>query len=88
MIDFYSPTCPSCSQMDSAVTALSLLYSSQAVIGKVDIQQQDSLASRYGITLVPSFLFFNNGEEARRIVGIVACDSLAQILDSLIAVSS
>jgi thioredoxin 1 len=86
MIDFYSPLCGACQRMDSVVANLAVLYEGIALIGKVDIDVESTLSSKYGIQSVPTFVFFGNGEESGRRIGVTPQDSLAAIIDSLLAV--
>ncbi|MFP4014163.1 MAG: thioredoxin family protein [Chitinispirillaceae bacterium] len=86
LVDFFSPTCLACRHMDSTVNNLSVRYEGEALIAKVNVNEQISLGSRYSIRTVPTFIFFQSGTEVKRIRGVVAENSLSSILDSLILV--
>jgi thioredoxin 1 len=84
MVDFYNPTCPPCQKMDSVVTNLGTRYSGKALIGKVNVVTDDTLQNAALIVWTPTFLFYNEGHEARRLIGVHQGDSLAMIIDSLL----
>ena len=84
MVDFYSPDCGACRFMDSAVSHIAVRYKGKALIGKVNVLLEDELCSRFTIGHLPTFIFFHGGQEAKRISGEPAEDTLARIMDSLL----
>lgn len=85
MIDFFNPSCPASRQMEKSVLGLCEEYSNTALVAKVNVAQEHGLAFNYNITLVPTFVFFADGLEAARRVGVMPTDSLSVVLDSLLA---
>ena len=51
------------------IEALAQDYAGKAVIGKVDIEENDELAARFGIRNIPTVLFFKNGQLVDKQVG-------------------
>ena len=84
LVDFFLPTCGACMEMDSVVDSLAQRFSGKALVGKVNVFADSSLATLLEIYRVPTFIFFESGSEVRRMGGIIALDSLAAVLDSLI----
>lgn len=83
MVDMYSPTCPHCQKMGPVVSEIALANQGKYKIGKLNVYAYPMLASRYGITSVPAFLFFKNGKEVERLIGEQAKEKLQSILDAL-----
>jgi thioredoxin 1 len=71
--------------MEPVVESLATRYGGRAVVGKVDVARETSLADAYGILYVPTFVFIENGAERERIIGAVSEAQLAAILDALLA---
>jgi thioredoxin 1 len=88
MVDFFRPTCPHCQKMDLIVSKLALRYKNKALVGKVNVLQNDSLCNTYTISFIPTFTFLINGTVARDIVGETDEDTLALIIDSLLVKAS
>jgi thioredoxin 1 len=80
MVDFFSPLCPDCREMDSIVDNIAEQFGGKALIGRIDIQE-DSLALAYSIGPLPTFVFFSDGVEYERISGITTEDSLSAALN-------
>jgi thioredoxin 1 len=72
--------------MGPIVTQLATDFTGRALVGTVNTLQQGELARAYGVTGVPTFVFFKNGHEVSpRQVGTTTYDDLAARLDALIA---
>jgi thioredoxin 1 len=72
--------------MGPIVTRLATDYSGRALVGTVDTLEQGGLTQSWGITGVPTFVFFKNGQEVSpRQVGTTSYENLAGRLNALIA---
>jgi thioredoxin-like negative regulator of GroEL len=66
------------------VTQLASDFDGRALVGTVDASTQSTLTSAYGITSVPSFIFFKNGREVSRQVGTTTYGNLADKMQTLV----
>ena len=82
MVDFWATWCGPCKLMSPIVEKLAALYDGKAVIGKVETDSEMELAQKYGITAIPTLIFFKNGVEFERKVGVVPEAALREILDA------
>ena len=82
MVDFWATWCGPCKLMSPIVEKLATLYDGKAVIGKVETDSEMELAQKYGITAIPTLIFFKNGVEFERKVGVVPEAALRDILDA------
>jgi thioredoxin 1 len=85
MVEFYLSTCPHCQAMVPIVEQLARDYASRALVGSVDANTEPTLANSYGVSGVPTFVFFKNGRELSRSVGETSYANLAAALDAAIA---
>lgn len=67
------------------VTQLASDFDGRALVGTVDVNTQGSLARAYGVTSVPTFVFFKNGREVSRQSGTTTYADLAGKLQALLA---
>ncbi len=65
------------------VTQLATDFQGRALVGTVDVQVQTALASRYGVSRVPTFVFFQKGQEVSRQTGTTTYADLAGKLQAL-----
>jgi len=69
LIDFWAEWCGPCRMVGPIVDELAEEYADQVVVGKVNTEENDELASEFGILSIPTLLFFKNGEIVDKLVG-------------------
>ena len=85
LADFYSDNCRPCRMLAPKLEKLADEYIDKAVICKVSLDAEPGLAQPYGIRGIPAVLFFENGQEIKRVVGLKMQGKYAKILDEIIA---
>ncbi len=83
LVDFGADWCAPCRAIGPVVDELATEFQGRAIVGKVDVDEQEELARRYGIRSIPSLLFFKDGEIAERVAGVVSKARLAEKLERL-----
>jgi len=84
MVDFWAPWCGPCRMVAPIVDELASEYEGKANICKVNTDENQDIAVKYGIRSIPSILFFKNGEQVDTIVGAVSKQTFEQKLNSLL----
>ena len=69
--DFWATWCGPCKAMGPSIDELAAQYEGQALIGKVDVEENNDLAEKYAIRSVPTIIFFKDGEMVDKQVGAV-----------------
>jgi thioredoxin 1 len=59
-------------------------YDGKAVVGKVDVDNNQQIAMQYGIRNIPTVLIFKNGEVVDKFVGVAPKASIAEKLNSFL----
>lgn len=85
LVDFFATWCGPCQMLTPTIEELDKEYHGRAKIIKIDIDDNQNLASQYQVMSVPSLILFKNGSVAERLVGLQPKKVLADKLDKLIS---
>ncbi|HUZ47147.1 MAG TPA: thioredoxin [Terriglobia bacterium] len=81
LVDFWAEWCGPCRMMAPAVESVAADYAGRAKVGKLNVDQNQSVAGRYNIRSIPTLLLFKNGQIQDQIVGAKPKDFIAKLLD-------
>lgn len=84
LIDFYSERCAPCRRLGPVIDRLAVDYEGRALVRKVNIGHSPLLAEAWQIQSIPTVVFFKNGEEVERMIGLRPRESYEHAIDRLI----
>ena len=84
MVDFWAEWCGPCRMIGPVIEELHHEYEGKALVGKVNVDANIDVASKFGVKSIPTILFIKNGEVVDKSVGAVPKATLASKLDSLL----
>lgn len=84
LVDFWAEWCMPCRMLAPTVDELASEYSGKVKVVKVNVDQNQDLAQKYGIRGIPTLIIFKDGEEADRIVGVQPKNTITQKLDKAV----
>ncbi|AOZ96790.1 thioredoxin [Butyrivibrio hungatei DSM 14810] len=84
LVDFYADWCGPCKMMMPVVEKMAEVYDGKIKVGKINSDEENALAAKYGIMSIPSFLIFKNGEVVDSATGAMPADALAKKLDAVL----
>ena len=79
LIDFFATWCGPC-RMQGPVLDEIAAETDAIKIGKVNVDEEQMLALKFGITSIPTLMLFKDGKEADKLVGLRSKEELKQIL--------
>ncbi len=85
MMDFYADWCGPCRMMMPVVKEMANEYDGRIKVGKVNTDEQQELAAKFGVMSIPSFFFIKDGKIVDKAIGGVPKDVLESKLDALLA---
>ena len=85
LVDFWAEWCGPCKMIAPVLEELAAEKAGQVKIGKVNVDEQQSIAAQYGVRAIPTLLVFHNGQVADQIVGARSKRDLKASLDRVAA---
>lgn len=80
IIDFFADWCMPCQMLTPVLNELDKKYKNLEVY-KVNIDESQNASMTYNISSIPTMIFFKNGEEVERKVGLESIEKLSKIID-------
>ena len=84
LVDFWATWCGPCRMLGPVIEELATEYDGRVVVGKVDVDNNQEFAAKYGVRNIPTVLVFKDGEVVGRQVGVAPKKTYTDALDSLL----
>ena len=81
MVDFWASWCGPCRMLGPVIEQLDNQYP-DVVVGKVNVDDEQELAMRYSVMSIPTVIFFKDGKEIDRKVGVMPPEAFVQVLEA------
>ena len=85
LVDFWAPWCGPCRMVAPIVAEISTEYAGKLKVGKLNTDDNQGVAVRYGVMSIPTIMIFKGGEVALRVVGAHPKQSLTGKIDAVLA---
>lgn len=84
VVDFWAEWCGPCKMIGPIIEELSHEYEDKVIIGKLDVDDNNDITSRFGIRNIPTILFFKDGVQVDKQVGATQKSVLAQKIEAIL----
>jgi thioredoxin 1 len=85
VVDFWAPWCGPCRMLSPIIDRLATQFAGKVKIGKVNIDDEQDIAVKYGIMSIPRVFIFKNGESKQQLLGLKSEAELTQVINQVLA---
>lgn len=81
LVDFWATWCGPCRTIAPVMEELAAEYDGKAVVGKVNVDEENELSARFRIMSIPTVMLFKGGQVVEKIVGARPKSDFEKLLD-------
>ena len=70
LVDFWAEWCQPCKVLDPILSDIANEFGGKLKIGKVNVDDNRALATKYGVMNIPTMILFNNGKKLEQVTGL------------------
>ena len=82
LVDFWAVWCGPCRTLGPIMEDVAADFEGRAIVGKVDVDNNQDISMKYGIRNIPTVLIFKNGEVVDKLVGVTPKEVIAEKLSA------
>ena len=84
LVDLYATWCAPCKALAPVLEELADKYADKIKVVKVNVDEEESIAAKFGIASIPTVIFFKNGQTAASLVGLRTSLEIKKMIEKLL----
>ncbi|EAX47808.1 thioredoxin [Thermosinus carboxydivorans Nor1] len=84
LVDFWAPWCGFCTKLSPVFDELANEMGDKVKLVKVNVDENRSLAQKYGVMSLPTMILFKNGEPGEKLIGFMPKQAIAAKISPLV----
>lgn len=85
LVDFWAEWCAPCRMLSPVVEKVAEANQGKLVVGKMNVDENQSTPQQFGIQGIPALLFFKGGNVVNQMVGFQSQENIQKVVDEIIA---
>lgn len=85
LVDFWAPWCGPCKMISPIVEEIAGEYAGKIKVAKVNTDDNQQIATKYGIMSIPTLMIFKGGEVSERIIGAQSKKYITEKIDLVLS---
>ena len=83
LVDFWAPWCGPCQMMGPVIEEVAKEIGDKGVVGKINVDENQENGQKYNVSSIPTIIFFKDGKEVDRTMGVQSKNELVKKLEEL-----
>lgn len=84
LVDFYADWCMPCKMMAPVLDKVAEAFADRLTVAKINVDDEQELAVKYGIQSIPALLLFKNGDVVKEFIGVRPFDELSAAIEAVL----
>lgn len=82
LVDFYADWCMPCKMMAPVLDKIADAFGERLTVAKINVDDEQELAVKYGIQSIPALLLFKNGDVVKEFIGVRPFEELSAAIEA------
>ena len=82
LVDFYADWCMPCKMMAPVLDKIAVAFGERLTVAKINVDDEQELAVKYGIQSIPALLLFKNGDVVKEFIGVRPFEELSAAIEA------
>jgi thioredoxin 1 len=81
LVDFWAEWCVPCKTLVPIIEAVAAQFDGKLKVGKLNVEENDQVPFKYGITTLPTLMLFKNGQVSEQRIGLISKENLVKLVE-------